>query len=480
MVSTKSRNVALLEGNAPPRVLHAPARVRSNAWEDVADLGARYGLNLDPWQERVLQAAMGERSDGRWASPQVALSAPRQNGKSEIIVARALAGVLLFGERNIVCSAHQQDTAREVFQRIVDLCEASPDLDKRVAQYGRALNREYIRFESGQVIRFKARSKGGGRGFSCDCLLLDEAQILSGAAWAAILPTMSARPNSQVWLLGTPPTPLDDGDVFGRFRSAGLEGKSGRLAYLEWSAQPEDDFDDPATWAKANPAYPFRISHDAILGERASMTDEQFAMERLGMWADEARQLGVFPPGAWEACRDDRSLIGDWRSVAVDVSPDGSFSSVAVCGPRSDGRWHVEMRRQRDTRWVVDAVADQVSRHRVDGPVVLAGRQAVALKDPLVASGVEVLVMSQMDYLTACAQFAESVGGTVPDVVHIGQDELDAAVGGASWRETPDGRYLRRRGAVDTTPLIACVAAKWAAVRFATEGVEYDLAESFW
>src|SRR5690606_10142587 len=171
---------------------------------------------LDEWQENVLQAALGERSDGRWAARQVGVSTPRQNGKSQLIVARALAGVLLFDEELILCSAHQQDTAREVFNRLVDILERNPKLDARVDSYGKALNREYIRFKGGQTIRFKARSTGGGRGFSADCLLLDEAQILSPAAWSAILPTLSARPNPQVWLLGTPPTPVDDGDVFRR------------------------------------------------------------------------------------------------------------------------------------------------------------------------------------------------------------------------------------------------------------------------
>ena len=123
-------------------------------------------------------------------------------------------GVLVFDEKTIIVSAHQRDTAREVFAKIVDILEEHPNLNARVESYGKALNREYIRFKTGQTIRFKARSAGGGRGFSCDCLLLDEAQILSSAAWAAILPTMSARPNPQAWLLGTPPTENDDGEVF--------------------------------------------------------------------------------------------------------------------------------------------------------------------------------------------------------------------------------------------------------------------------
>src|SRR5690606_21106128 len=100
-----------------------------------------------------------------------------------------------------------------------------------------------------------------------DCLLLDEAQILSQRVWVSINSTMSARPNPQVWLLGTPPTPDDDGEVFGRVRKAGISGKSTRLAYLEWSADPDDDPSLELTRWKANPAWNTRINHEVVQGE---------------------------------------------------------------------------------------------------------------------------------------------------------------------------------------------------------------------
>src|SRR5690606_39989667 len=105
----------------------------------------------------------------------------------------------------------------------------------------KAIGREYIRFTSGHTIKIKARSISGSRGFSADCLLLDEAQILGWPAWSSILPTMSARENPQAWLLGTPPTPQDDGEVFARLREAGLKGTDSRLAWLEWAADPHDE-----------------------------------------------------------------------------------------------------------------------------------------------------------------------------------------------------------------------------------------------
>src|SRR5690606_15507213 len=117
-----------------------------------ADLAASLGTPLDEWQENVLQAAMGERSDGRWAARIVGVSTPRQNGKSQLIVARALAGVLLFDEQTIICSAHQTDTAREVFQRLLDIIDKNPSVSRRVESVMKAIGREYIRFTSGHTI----------------------------------------------------------------------------------------------------------------------------------------------------------------------------------------------------------------------------------------------------------------------------------------------------------------------------------------
>ena len=428
----------------------------------MADLSARFGIILDEWQEVVLQAAMGERSDGRWTTPQVAVSAPRQQGKSQLIVARALAGVLLFGEKTIIISAHQQDTAREVFSRLVDILEEHPELDSRVDSYGKALNREYIRFKSGQVIRFKARSSGGGRGFSCDCLLLDEAQILSPAAWSAILPTMSARPNPQVWLLGTPPTPQDDGEVFGRFRDAGLQGKEARLAYLEWSAGPNDDLDDPATWAKANPAFGSRISYDAIAGERATMSDEQFGLERLGMWSGAATQA-VIPADTWRVVADVESRPAERFALALDVSPDRSVASVAFAGLRDDGLWHVELDEQRNgVGWLAGYVATRWERNEIRAVVIDGASPAASIVDDLKSRGVHVVTTSARDMAAACGNFYD--GAVEGWLRHIDQPQVNVALSVARKRALGDAwAWNRKTAASDITPIVACTLALYGA-----------------
>jgi len=159
-----SQSVAAL-GRQAPTVRHAP-RVRSNSWEDVADVARAYGLVLDEWQENVLEASMGERSDGKWSTPRVGLSVPRQNGKGALIEARELAGLLVFGEQSIVHSAHQQMTARVGFDRIKAYFDNYDDLRRKVKSISTALMRENILLKSGQMLRFPARSRNTIRGSS--------------------------------------------------------------------------------------------------------------------------------------------------------------------------------------------------------------------------------------------------------------------------------------------------------------------------
>jgi hypothetical protein len=461
---TRSPRAGLLEAQAPPRVNHSPRRTHANDWEVVSDLSSTFGVVLDEWQEVVMQAAMGVRSDGRWSTPQVAVSTPRQNGKSQLIVARALAGILAFEEKTIIVSAHQQDTAREVFTRLVDLIETHPALEARVAERGimRALNRESIRFKSGQVIRFKARSTGGGRGFSCDCLLLDEAQILSAAAWAAILPTKSARPNAQVWLFGTPPTPQDDGEVFSRFRSVGVEGKSSRIAYLEWSASPGDDLDDEEVWAKANPSFGFRIMPESIADERATMSDSQFALERLGMW-DEALTHAVIDPSSWAEVADVSSVAFDRLALAVDVSPDRSIASVSLAGQRADGMWHLELDEQRNgVGWLVPWLVARCARNDIRAVVIDGMSPAASIIDDLRQHKIKVTTTSSRDMAAAC--------GTLYDGVmegwlrHTDQPQVNVALSVARRRPLQDAwAWNRKNAASDITPLVACTLALWGA-----------------
>lgn len=469
---------------APPRVLVAPPGARTNAWQDVSDLSSAFGLDLYPWQNTVLHAAMGERADGKWAAQRVGLSVPRQNGKSQLIVARALAGALLFDERLIVISAHQADTARETFEKFLVLIDDSPALASRIAPAGvmNAVARERIKFRNGATIKFKARTGPGGRGFSADALFLDEAQRLPARAWASINSTMSARRNPQVWLLGTPPTPDDDGAVFASVRRSAIDGKSDRAAYAEWSS-----YGDPAleaTRAEANPAWYDAINHDVVEGEFETYTPEQFAQERLGQWS-EVQSTDVIDLVAWESRKAPAADVTSPVVLAVETTLDRAQSVVVAVGSRPDDTPQAEVAAQGPgTSWVAGEVVrmaldnDDVAAIVVDdrSPAKPLAESIQAALEAAELADVDLVVTSSSDMAEACAQVLDAINDG--QLVHLGDPVMLAAVKAAVRRDIGDGAWAwsRRKGGAAVAPLVAMTIGLWAWRQLA--GNDYDVTAS--
>jgi hypothetical protein len=293
------------------------------------------------------------------------------------------------------------------------------------------------------------------RGYSCDALILDECQYLTDSQYEAILPTLAARPDTQTWMLGTPPTHQHvDGEVFTRVREAALAGKDDRLAYLEWSADPDDPVDDVETWAKANPALGTRISVEAVQAEFRELSPEGFKRERLGMWpVAGAGAEQVIDPEVWAGLAAP-GPSGPPASLAVDRTKDGLLV-VAGCW-KSPSSSHVEIVLTREG----DDVAGVVEWLRVNAtrriPVAVdGGGTAAALIPALTDFRCKVTALATGDVCRAAAGFVDAVNGG--QLAHGDQPELNAAVLGAVRR--PVGRAggfaWDRVGAVAAAPLVA-------------------------
>lgn len=451
----------------PPTVDFSP-QTETNHWEDVSDLCDAYGLVLDPWQQHVLKGALGERDDGQWASSKVGLSIARQSGKSALLEARELGGLLLFGEELIVHSAHMVPTALESFQRIRFYFENYDDLGKKVRQIRTANGEQGIYMKSGQRLFFRARSKQSLRGFSADCLLFDEAQVLTDETWSAVLPTISARPNPQIWLTGTPPTDMHDGEVFHRIRQAAFDATDRRLTWVEWSADHGDDLDDPAVWAKANPGLGLRPRLEAVEGERASMSDTMFQRERLGIWERSDHQ-GIIPAELWQACRvgedEPRAEFDDDKGVvfAVDMPYDRSKASISISGEAlGTGLPMVEVVTP-NVKSTAELVEWIVERFEKWGPISLAldaSSPAGTLILPLEDRGITVTQINTREFISACGLFHDAV--TSQNLVHNGQPGMQVALEGATRKWINDvWLWQRRNDRVDMSPVIAATLAHY-------------------
>ena len=441
---------AVLRGAQRPRVLSIPPCV-SSAGTEAVELAEAAGLVLDPWQRFVLEQGLGERPDGKWAAFEVGLIVPRQNGKGSILEALELAGLFLFGERLILHSAHEFKTAQEAFNRVLSLVDSNDWLRRRVAKVRTSHGEEGIELLDGGRLRFVARSGGSGRGFSCDRLILDEAMILAAQAMAALLPTLSARPNPQVWYTGS--AGLESSEQLRRVRARGMAGGDPSLAYFEWSALDDSAPDDIDAQAMANPALGHRVTLEMIARERAALPEMEFGREILGIWSD-ARREAVIDPVIWDRLADPRSDALDPVTFAFDVTPDRSMAAIASAGRREDGRLHGEVIDYRPgTSWVVPRLIELCQKWQPGATLLDPAGPAGSLLPDLERAGVEVTSVTSREMAQACGLVYDLA--TQDGLRHMGQSMLDTALLGAKTRPLGDAWAWARKGAADICPLYA-------------------------
>jgi hypothetical protein len=494
-------------GSQEPRLRSVPAWTQTLG-DEAADLAAAAGLFLDPWQRDEVCDILAVDPYGQWCAFESCTVCQRQDGKGAIIETIELGGLFLFGERLILHSAHEYKTAQEAFLRISGLIDGCGDLSRHVKAIREANGEQQVILMSGARLRFVARSKGSGRGFSAPRNILDEAYALTRTQQAALLPTMSAQVNPQVNLFSTVPDPETMPgpeeavlpDVRERALAATRTGEPGRLCYRDYSVEREElPKGDPVTDAgvartyidlayRCNPALGIRISEDYVRAELASLGAAKFAVERLGLWPRlHGADWAVISEADWADRKDPGSTPADPVAFAVTLSTDRQWASIAVAGARADGLVHVELAdRRQGTGWVVERLVELRERWKPCAVVLDAGSPAGSLLAAVEEAGIEVTKPTARDVAAAAGAFYDGIcGQRAPDPVtgelgpdprvvrHRGQAELTQAVAGALKR--PLGAawaWDQLAASTDIAPLIACSNALWG---YATRSVPTDV-----
>ncbi|MFE7804010.1 terminase [Streptomyces sp. NPDC057430] len=473
-----------------PPIQSAPAAA-STAGQEAIDLAARAGLRLDPWQQHILRVGMGEKPDGSWASFEVAFNVPRQNGKGGAIEARELWGLFIGGEELILHSAHEFKTAKAAFKRIERLIRQTPDLHKRVKNYRQTVGEEGIELHSGQLLRFIARSKGSGRGFTGHCNVMDEDMILGDPEMDALLPTMAAVADPQIWYAGSAGIGYPSVQL-ARLRQralaaieAGVPDPS--LAYMEWSADPHvdecppdctahDAWDSDEAVLKSNPGIGYRLTLEKVAKERATLSRAGYLRERLGVGdypSDGTDTWQVIGEDAWRALADARAKPEGPFAFSVDATPERSHAAIVVAGTWRGGA-HVEVVEHRPGMgWVVERAKQLEERWGPRCWVVDGGGPAGSLIPDLEATlGITVVQPKARQIAQATGQFYDAVADQ--SLSHLDQPPLAVALAGAQKRPLGEAWAWARRGAgTDISPLVAGTLAKWGL----TAEVEPDAAD---
>jgi hypothetical protein len=472
----------MLLGAQAPRICSSPTPPQFTDGADIAYLSGAYGLTPDEWQRYVIDRWSARRRDKRYIAGRCGLAVPRQNGKNGILEMVELFKIVVLGRR-ILHTAHEVKTARKAFLRLKSFFENErlhPELAAMVKEIRQTNGQEAIVLTNGGSVEFVARSRGSGRGYTVDDLVCDEAQELTDEQYEALLPTVSSAPSGdpQVILVGTPPGPGSPGTVFRRMRDAGVKGKDKRLAWVEWSADANDELDihDRKIWAATNPALGGRLNERVVVDEVAGMTPEGFARERLGVWDDEAMHRKVIDLAAWSALASDSTIDGA-LALGIAMTPDRSTVTVGVAGFTGDKRLVRTGMSRRGTSWLVPWLEGAIAERSPVAVVLDAASAAGALIPELERAGIDLHIVNVSELSAATGLLIDLVseGG----VTHpLDDHHLDSAVGVAKLRAlTRGGALWDDRGSDVTSPLQGVTLAL--AGLEAHGGIDYDITDSF-
>lgn len=442
-----------------------------------------YGINLLKWQRMVLYKWMAvEKINGKWmwVNPEAGLLVPRQNGKSELLIARIVGGMIFMSEA-LIYTAHSDKTVEEIKRRVqrffYDAEEEIRDmLTEEFDKEPKSL--DYVELRNRGRCVFRTRTRTGGLGTTNDALLLDEDQEETDAQQEALLPTISAgkSQNQQVIRVGTPPSGGSAGTVFMRVRRAVLEGKDTETCWQEWSVETIRDPNDEDAWYEANPSLGYFLMVRAVRSESKKMAVDSFNKMRLG-WVAGVENMRAISDEQWTPLAVKKVELPDDPILvyAIKFAPDGSAVSVAVGVIMPDGKVHVELLDRRPmsagTGWIVQFLMDG-NRWRKANKIIIDGAAGTTL---LVEELVRTERRMSKRILTPNAKEAGAAYGAFytavenKQITHFDQPALNLSIRTVKKRSIgKDGMfgYASMNPDIQSDPTEAAAFAYYGAIRF--------------
>lgn len=476
-------------------------------------------LTLYPWQEWLLVHALelveDENGNDVYRFRIVIVCAARQNGKTTVEIILALWHLFALGSRTIIGTAQDLSKADDTWKDVVAMAEADPtgELGEFIDPAGIFLGHpKSFTLTTGCEYRVASATRGGGRGFSGDFILIDELREHSNfESWSAVTNTMNARPRGQAWAFS------NAGDatsvVLRRLRAQAhrdlgwpdgeqeFEGVLDEMdeelvqmlaemehlkpGWFEWSAPPSAKRNDLDALAQSNPS----LNHSdvtldcpttrTLLSALASNPAYEYETEVMCRWAS----MGVggpFPEGSWEGtCSRVKATPESKKVVCVELSTKRNQTYVARMGLASDGNPVVGIRYDHPgTEWVVGALlADRDSTEKV---VVRTEGGSSALefykKLKRELTGIPIVEMKSSDVDVAHQQLFNRLRDRT--VWHLPHSGLDMAATSAVSALKPGGSFRIdiKRSPSDVAPLYAVIGALWGMEEFM--GDDYDITES--
>jgi len=282
-----------------------PRTRRRTLAPQLAPVARQLGLRLLPWQRLVLSTAL-ERAGRRPAYRDVLVSVPRQSGKSSLALTLIVWRLLSAPDQLVLYSAQNRAAARRKLLHTWWPRLRRTELAPRFKLF-RGFGAEMLEADNGSRLELLSATESAGHGETTDLVVVDEAWVHQDAAVEqAVRPTMSTRPDAQLWALSTAGTPksvwwrskLDAG------RASAELGVTSGVALLEWAAPNDADPTDEAVWWATMPALGRLTDVATVRADLANMPLAEWKRAFLNLWPDESAEgWAVIGRDLWQASR---------------------------------------------------------------------------------------------------------------------------------------------------------------------------------
>lgn len=482
-----------MKGYTEPRIYTPPLRELTSetslGYAAIAYAKEVLGENLYPWQEWALIHGLeiiGDlEKEWKFRFRIVVYMVSRQNGKTVLSKDTASFFMNVLNVESIFGTSLSLDKAEEVWEAVVADQESIPALSQDLQKVARTNGSKKLVLTGNRSYKVGAPTRRAGRGDSNDLVMLDEVrEQRDWETWSAAVASTNAKPNGMV--IGYSNAGDPDSVVLRQLRSQAMERINGTkakdfggdvdadsLGWFEWSAPDKAPMDDMDALAQANPALGYgRLTERALISNRETFPEMKFRSECMCQQV-ETILPEPFPDGAWVGGIDEHSFIREDSELVfgIDLSQDRKYTTIAVCGLRDDGNYHVEVvERRMGTEWAVDWFKQRAPKY---GHMKLAFQERGAPVSGLgemicTVAGVERMAQGGSDLTSGWDRFYDAVAACAPDnarggikVYHLPQPVLDAPGRTCQMRNLGGGVMLpnRIKSPDDIAPLMACAMA---------------------
>ena len=302
---------------------------------------------LQPWQQAIIGNLFGwKRPDGRRRYREAFIYVPRKSGKSEM--AGGLGCLLTFADgepaAQVYCAAADRDQARLVFNAAKTMVLAEPELDAR----GRIYTNSIVVESTGSVLKVVSAEAYSKHGINAHGIIIDELHAQPNRELVDALTTSTgARRQPLIVYITTADFDRESicnekYDYACKVRDAIIEDPA--FLPVIYEAGADEDWTDPAVWAKANPNLGVSVRQEYLEREckRAQETPTyENTFKRLHLNLRTQQDVRWLSLEAWDACGgepiDESSLAKRRCWAGLDLSTTTDISALVLVFPDPDG-----------------------------------------------------------------------------------------------------------------------------------------------